>query len=135
MKIVYLLILTFSVSSFSKEFNKEYDFLINEVSLDIEKHCRTKIKKNIIYKWMPKGLEPIQPSLAFVSFFSDENWIEFHSKFKDLSLKEKKLVLYHEIGHVYGLEHKKSSIMTNPLEEVVEDFKGFYLEICPKVVK
>ena len=129
----YLLIFIISFSVAANTFVEEYSFMIEDVQKDIEKNCKKKIKKNIIYKWMPKGLEPMEASLAFVSFHDEENWIEFRSNFKQLSYKDRKLILYHEIGHIYGLEHKKKSIMTNPIQEVVEDYESFFSELCHKM--
>ena len=130
----FLFLLLFAFSAQAQTFLEEYSGLVDIVVEDIEKNCKKKIKKNIKYKWMPKGLEYIEPSLAFVSFHSDEEWIEFRSSFRQLLNKDKKLILYHEIGHLYGLQHQENSIMTNPIEKVVADYEAFFIELCPKML-
>ena len=134
-----LIILILSLSSYAEVYEKSFSIkYLKEIKLvksKIQQNCKRDISSNIKFRYMPIGLEKLysSPNIAMTHFFDNEVWIEFSTLFDKLSTKQKLLTIYHEIGHSYKMEHKDDSIMTSPIEKVVEDYKSFYQELCPRL--
>ena len=116
----------------SLTFMQQHDSLIKSVKQDIEFNCNKKIRKKITYEWMPKKLDEfyLKSEYARVNFVADGVWIEFSKRFNDLNYRDQKYLIYHEIGHAYGLLHGDNGIMKSGVSNVYPDFKEYYKDLC-----
>jgi hypothetical protein len=117
-------------------FKETYSDLIKRVESRIHLKCKNQIVK-IDYVWMPKEIEGnlLKNEYARYNYSYSKPWIEFSSIFKELTIKDKELNLYHEIGHVYGLGHSMKGIMSSPIKEVTQDWNSYFSRLCSSIVQ
>ena len=120
---------------------EENQKLITQIVSQFRTYCRTnqKIKVNLKIDYAPTMLTELSPNQeGFSSFFADESWIEVNQNlFKNKNDLQKKYLLWHELGHILGLDHEEvlGSVMNPTVQQEVNEatFWGRVRGHCQKI--